>query len=88
MQPSEIEGSVSVVGMAALVSTPVLAKQRAHNAPPAPAQASTSATVVSPEGQVIGADPDPATNFFVHDPFGTKAPDLVRSFFFVQTNPR
>jgi hypothetical protein len=38
----------------------VLAKQRAHDAQPAPAQASTSTTVVSPENQVIGANPDPA----------------------------
>jgi hypothetical protein len=60
---SNLKVLLSVVGMAALVSTPMLAKQRAHDAQPAPAQASTSTTAVSPEGQVIGADPDPAIRF-------------------------
>jgi hypothetical protein len=60
---SNLKVLLSVIGMAALASTPVLAKQRAHDAQPAPAQAPTSTTVVSPEGQVIAADPDPAIRF-------------------------
>lgn len=60
---SNLKVLLSVVGTAALVSTPMPAKQRAHDAQSAPAQALTSTTVVSPEGQVIGADPDPAIRF-------------------------
>jgi hypothetical protein len=60
---SNLEVLMSAIGLAALVSTPVLAKQRAHNGHPAPAQSSISSAVVSAEGRVIGADPDPAIRF-------------------------
>jgi hypothetical protein len=53
---------IPVVGLVALVSTPVLAKSREHHAQPVHASAATP-VVVSPEGRVIGTDPDPAIRF-------------------------
>jgi hypothetical protein len=60
---SNLKVLVSVAALAALVSSPVLAKSRTQHTQPAPARTATGPAVVSPDGRLIGTDPDAAIRF-------------------------
>jgi hypothetical protein len=68
---SNLKVLLTVAALAAVVSTPVLAKSRTQHAQPAPVHTSTDATVVSPEGRAVGTDPDAAIRFELHRDWAT-----------------
>jgi hypothetical protein len=49
---------ISAAGLAAMAATPVLAASHVRHAAPAAPVTTGSTTVIAPNGQVLGADPD------------------------------